>query len=144
MPTAGRLVGAALFALLGAGVSWLALPRFPEGAAPEWFLPVNAAIGAVLGWRAGVPRGGWARGVGLGLTTAVALALLALLAEGGTEMIERSLRRAYDGPVEALVEMVGIMMRLGRHLAGAQVLTALLLGGAVAGVGTEAAARRLP
>lgn len=142
MPTAGRLVAAALFGALFWYVSALGLPLFAAAEMPEppWFVVLNAALGVVLGWiiaggRAGL--GTWMAAVSYGWTTAIAIAVVALFAHGFVRMIELSLRMRYDGPVEAVAESFGLMAGIGAVLATPDILLSLALGALVAGLVTE-------
>lgn len=146
MPTAGRLVAAVLFGALFWYLSGVGLPYFAaaETAVPPWFLPVNTGLGIVLGWvlaggRAG--RATWMGALSYGLTTGIAIAAVALFAHGFVRMIQLSLRMRYDGPVEAVAAVFGLMAEIALVLAQADVLVPLALGALVAGLATEWAGR---
>lgn len=146
MPTAAKLVAALLFAGLAWAASDLAERRFPAGTDLGWFAEVNAAVGAVMGWQLAPARGRatLAAAAGHGLTAAAATALVALGIHGVVLMLRQSLRRLYDGPVEALAGAVEIALRDGRVAASPAVVGTLVAGGVVAGLLTEWAGRRLP
>jgi len=70
MPTAGKLVAAVMFAGLGALVTFLIIPQFPEGTNFDWFMPGNALIGLLSGWIVAGSRSGngYYNAIGYGLT----------------------------------------------------------------------------
>ena len=108
MPTAAKLIGALSFAALAWFVSDLIKPLLPEGTQVGLLSPVNAFFGLLMGWRIlGARAGeGIVSSVGYGLTAAVATVFWGLLAWAGYEMIVRSTRLYYDGPIEALQDMM--------------------------------------
>jgi drug/metabolite transporter (DMT)-like permease len=139
MPTAAKLAALVLFGALAWAVSSLVARHFPEGSDPGRFAEVNAAVGAILGWRIAGSRGGtgWASAVGYGITATVVTVVVAAFLQCFAIMIRQSLRRLYDGPVEAVVDVFELMVRNGQHLLHAEVLLALALGGVLAGLLTE-------
>lgn len=139
MPTAAKLAAAVLFGLLAWAASNLMKPYFPEGADLGRFAEVNAAVGAVLGWRIAGPRGGtgWTAAVGYGITATVATVLVAAFLHCVAIMVRQSLRKLYDGPVEAVVDVFELMVRNGTYLLHGDVLLTLALGGVLAGLLTE-------
>lgn len=146
MPTAAKLVAAILFAALAWLVSELLKPFFPEGTDLGRFSEYNALIGAVMGWQlAGArARTTWANAVAYGLTAAAGTVALALLIYSFNRMIAQSVRRIYEGPVEALVDVVRIMVENARLLGDPQVLIVLVAGGVLGGLVTEWVGRRYP
>lgn len=144
MPTSARLVGAILLAALGWLGAELVKPYLPEAQPVGWFSPVAAAVGVVVGWSFTGRRldAGNGTAMGIGLTSAALLALAVVLGFSGYEMVRRSLRVAYDGPVEALQDLVDIALA---HLAVAaqpDVALALVAGGLLVGAITQWVARR--
>ena len=144
MPTAARLTGAILFGALAWYASGLIVPRFPEGTDLGYFVVVNTVIGVLCGWRLAGPRagGGYVDAFGTGVTTTVALVLLALFTNSLVVMIENSLRKFYDTPVEAVVAIFELMLEHGQLMATPLILGTLAIGGVVAGLGTEFVGRR--
>ena len=143
MPTAGRLVAA----ILWAGLAWLAsiqiVPLFPEGTDVGWFAEVNAAIGFIMGWTVAGKRAGgtWSAAVSYGLTATIATVFWGLLLHCFAEMVRQSMRRVYDGPMDALVDVFELMFENAQLMAVQPVLLTLLIGGILVGLVTEAAAR---
>jgi len=107
MPTAARAMAAVLFAVLAWYVSGLIVPLFPENTDMGFFTEVNAGLGLICGWRIAGPRGGtgYVSAISYGLTTTVALVVVALFTHSSVVMIENSLRKFYDTPVEAVVSV---------------------------------------
>ena len=139
MPTAAKLAALVLFGALTWAVSNLVVRHFPEGSDPGWFAEVNATAGAILGWRIAGPRGGtgWTSAVGYGITATIAIVAVATFLQCFAIMIRQSLRRLYDGPVEALVDVFELMVRNGEYLLHAEGLGTLAVGGVLAGLLTE-------
>ncbi len=130
MPTGAKLVGALAFAALAFFISDLIKPLFPEGTQFGWFSPLNAFIGAVMGWRImgnGVGES-YRRTFGYGLTTLAATAFWSLLVWAGHEMLKNSMRLRYDGPVEALQEMAQIFVDYARTAGVGQVIWPAVIG----------------
>lgn len=130
MPTGAKLVGALAFAALAFFISDLIKPLFPEGTRFGWFSPLNALIGAVMGWRIMGKGAGdtYRRTFGFGLTTLAATAFWSLLVWSGNEMLKNSMRLRYDGPVEALQEMAQIFVDYARVAAVSQVVWPAIIG----------------
>lgn len=139
MPTAAKLVAAILFALLAWIASELAKPLFPEGSDLGRFSEWNALIGAVIGWFAagGRARTTWANAVAYGITAAALTLGSALLIYSFLRMLRQSSRRVYEGPIEALLDVVRIMLGNLKFVADPVVLVTLILGGVVCGLVTE-------
>jgi len=146
MPTAARFVGAVLFAALAWYVSGLIIPLFPEDTNFGWFVEVNTAFGVFCGWTIAGPRGGtgYVAAFSYGLTTAISLTVMALFFHSGYVMIEKSLRKLYKTPTEAVVAVFELMVEYGSMLLTPEILTTLAVGGIVAGLTTEAVGQRLP
>ena len=144
MPTAAKLVAGLLFAALAWVASVVIAPLLPEGTDVTWFAPVNAAVGALIGWWVAGPRARTtlSGAVSYGLTAAIAMTLVALFLHSFALMIRRSLRERYDGPVEAMAAVFGIMIDYGRLIAVPPVAATILLGGIAAGLMTEWTGRR--
>ncbi|WP_373352746.1 TrgA family protein [Pseudoroseicyclus sp. CXY001] len=139
MPTAAKMVAALLFAGLALAAAGMVEPLYPDGVVGPRFGWLNAAIGLVVGWLIlGVRAGqGYVTAVGVGLTTAAALALWSLFLFSFAQMIDRSLDKRYDGPVEALVDVFRFMWENAQIVAVQEVLLALAIGGALIGMLVE-------
>lgn len=144
MPTAAKLTAAVLFALVGAIAAHLFLPALPQGTPPGWLREVSAAVGLLCGWLVMGARVGKGTGeaIGSGLLTAAVMLFWVMLIFSGVTMIRRSMRMLYDGPMDALLGVLALMYDYGKLLAAPATPLALVIGGALAGMMAEAAARR--
>jgi hypothetical protein len=143
MPTAPKIVAAVLFGFVAWFASALVVPYLPPNTRLGWFHEVAALIGALMGWTL---SGAWAGqglrpAVGYGLTTMVATVFWCVFVFAGQEMIERSLQVRYHGPVEALTDMVKLMLDDTELMAKADVLIWLVVGALFSGIVTELSAR---
>ncbi|MDT0683322.1 TrgA family protein [Roseicyclus sp. F158] len=146
MPTAAKLVAAIGFALMAYIASEAFKPLLPEGTRVHLLSPVNAGIGALSGWlvMGRLAGRGYREAVSSGLRTAAVAAFYILTGWAACEMIRKSMRLLYDGPMEALVAMMGM---IGEYaiMAATDPWTALIIvgGGVVAACLSEWAARNL-
>jgi len=112
MPTAARLTGAIMFGI----ASWiyieLSTPYFPEAQLPPYWSYMPFLVGVVLGWTfAGSRAGnGYPTAFANGLTTGFGILFWAYFIMSFLDMIERSLRRDYAGPFEAILSVFDIMI----------------------------------
>lgn len=144
MPTFAKLTGAILFAALAWYVSEMVKARLPDTLSGGRIAEVNAAFGGLLGWRI-LGRhggGGFADGIGLGLTTGAATVILCLFTWAGYEMITRSMDLFYDGPMEALTAMMELVLEFGLLLNHTEIIATLLAGSVAAGILVQPLARR--
>jgi len=143
MPTAAKLAAAILYAALAWWVSQMIKPLFPEGTDLGRFAEYNALIGLVIGWRVagGRARTTWPNAVSYGLTSSLGTALMALFLHSASVMLSQTLRKVYEGPMEALVDIARIMAENAHFVAAPQVLATLVVGGVLAGLATEWVAR---
>ncbi|MEL7343772.1 MAG: TrgA family protein [Pseudomonadota bacterium] len=146
MPTAGKLIGAVLFAALAWYVSDLVKPLLPDGTPTGMLSPVNAFFGVIMGWRLMGRRAGegFVSATGLGITTGIAIVFWALLFWGGYEMIQRAMRLLYDGPFEALQNMAILMLEYGQLAGTPMVVGTMFFGSLVAAWVTDFFAQRWP
>lgn len=144
MFTMPKLVGAVLFAVLAWYVSQLIKPLFPDGYDPGRFAEGNAVIGLGVGWVVAGSRAGngWSAGLSAGLTAAAALVFWGLLLNCIYEMLRLSLRRQYDGPVEAIIGVFRLMMENLLLMINAPVLITLFGGAAIIGLVIELVSRK--
>ena len=144
MPTAAKLVAA----LCVVAVAWIGatyfIPALPEST-PVGLLRESAAlIGFLCGWLIlGRSSGrGYSATMGTGISTTVATAFWLLLIWSGYEMIVRSTKMMYDGPMDAVLGMFDLMVWYGGMMLTPEVLGTLVIGGVLAGLATEWASRR--
>ncbi len=112
MPTIPKAVAAIYFAALAWFCGDLIKPMLPEATPTGLLDPTLAAIGFIAGWRVSGARAGQGlrAGFGYGLTTVAVIAFWGLVAFAGAKMIQYSLDRRFDGPMEAIKAMVGFII----------------------------------
>ncbi|MGB3148795.1 MAG: TrgA family protein, partial [Paracoccaceae bacterium] len=110
MPTAARLFAAFGLAMVGYFTAEIYKPHAPEGTQFGAFSTVSAVLGLIFGWRSIGPEIGRGYKVSgnVGLRGAIILLVAALLVFSFEHMLVLALRRTYDGPMEALVDIVSI------------------------------------
>lgn len=144
MPTTARLVAALMLAGLGWGVALLVTAYLPPQTPVKWFAPVSAAFGIIVGWSYTGRRLDRGRGkaVSVGLTSVLTQVFWVLLTFSIVEMVNRSLRKSYDSPPEAVVDIFRIALDYLVVAGQIDVVLALLIGAVVAGVATHWVAAR--
>ena len=144
MPTAAKLFGAVTFAALCWFVSGFIPPLLPGNTPTPLLQPVNAGVGFIMGWtilgrNAGT---GLIATIGHASTTAVASVFWCLLIWSGSEMIDKSMKLRYNGPIEALQDMASMAAGYASMIATVEIIGALVLGVIVTAIMTESAASR--
>ncbi len=144
MPTAAKLIAAMLFALIGVIGAQIYAPLLPEATPVRGLIPSAVIIGLLCGWllMGRIAGRGYGTSIGNGISTTVALSFWMLLLWSLVEMIERSTKMRYDGPLEAVLGGMGLMVEYGTLMIHTQLLGVIVIGGAVAGMATEWCARR--
>ncbi|MDZ4094008.1 MAG: TrgA family protein [Paracoccaceae bacterium] len=146
MPTAAKLFAAVAFAAIGYFAAELFKPSMPETTQFGQFSLICAGIGVLCGWIVMGPLAGkgYSAAAGFGTRTAVTIAFWALLGFSIYEMVLRSTKMRYDGPMEAVAGAIGLMAEYGVLMMTPAVLGVLVLGGMLGGMFAEWAARRWP
>ena len=136
MPTAAKLVGSLLFALLGFLVTRLAEPLMEGLSTVSSAAMINAAIGAGVGWFIAGPRagGGWRAGLDNGLTTTICGLFLTIGTQGAIFMLRMAMRGHYRDPMDALEAMADYWLAVAARLAVPQIVLLLVLGGLAIGL----------
>jgi len=144
MPSAIRLAGLVIFALMAWVVSEQIAAVLPEGATDSTFPKFNALLGGVLGWVFMNPRvAERASGpIGAGITAVVAILIWGLMLHSIREMIKLALRKHYDGPVEAVIGVFQLMIDYGFQIATPTIIITVLLFGIVGGLICSGVAKR--
>lgn len=143
MPTAAKAIAALCLAALGFLASELVKTLLPE--IKNWgsFSLVNAGIGGLVGWIVVGNRAG--RGtkdaIANGLTGVVAMIFWALFLHASYEMFQLSMKRRFDGPVEAFAAIFEITIEYGTILINPMMIAVFVIGALVTGYLSEAAAR---
>jgi hypothetical protein len=146
MPTAAKLVAALFFGALAWFTAQLIIPYLPEGTRIGWFAETSGAIGLAMGWQMSGARAGdgMRAAMGYGLTTSALIVFWGLVVCSGVEMYEQAIHLRYKGAVEALLDMVKIMLRYAVVMAQPDVIGTLVLGAFFGGWLAERTARSLP
>jgi hypothetical protein len=147
MFTAAKVVAAAIFGFVAWFAAGLIIPHLQAarpGAQIGWFGEVSLAIGLVSGWvMSGARVGdGIKASVGYGLTTAALIVFWGLFIFSGEEALQRSLDRRYEGPIQAISEMIKLMLDNGTIMAKPDVVVWLLIGAVFGGIVTELVSRQ--
>lgn len=146
MPTAGRLAGAITFALFGWYLAGITIPFFPEGNAPDYWIPAAAGISLIVGWRiAGKSAGkGYNTAVATGITCAAAIGFCLIFVLSFNQMISNAMRLRYGGPMEAVVNVASLMTEFGALFYDWRLIITLFVGGIVCAFITEFFGQRYP
>lgn len=144
MPTAAKMIAAIILAIIGYMTAEATRPLLPDGMATGWLNRVVIVIPAICGWRV------IGRMVGRGYNVAFSMGLYAvtvsvffvLLTFAIAEMLSRSMRKLYDGPMEAIVRMFEIFVEYGSYLLSPMPILYLLVGAALVGPIAEYAHRK--
>ena len=147
MPTAGRIAGAVIFGLFGWYLAGLSVSLFPESRAPAYWLPVVSFISLVIGWRVCGSRAGrgYNPAIGIGLTSAAAIAFWSIFAVAFNQMLSNALGNRYrDGTMEAVIDIFNQMIEFGMMFADTTLIATLLIGGVICAWATEFFGQRYP
>jgi hypothetical protein len=144
MPTAARLVAALVLAATGFLASEVVKTVIEEQMDYGWLSAVNAGLGLLCGWIVVGSRAGrgYSAAIGNGLTGGAALVFWALFVQAVYEMVQLSLRRWYDSPIEAIAAVFELMVEYGGYLLDVQMIAVLLSGALLSGLLAEYATRR--
>lgn len=144
MPTAAKLVSSVLFAILAWVAARALIPHLPDGMSGGMLAEVMAAIGFLSGWlvMGGLVGKGYGPAITFGVQTVVTLVFFGLLLFAFYEMIIRSTRLRYDGPVDAIQGMMELMWEYAGWLLQVDVLGILGVGAVVGGLVAEWVGRR--
>ncbi len=146
MPTGAKLMAAICLAILAFVLSEMIMPLMPERTHFGYFVPINMALGVVVGWIVMGSRAGGSVFMGItnGVSGAFMLVLWGLFTHGVIRMIDLSMQRRYDGLGEAALAVLSIGAEYFLIMATGPVGIALLVGGAISGLATNYAERRWP
>lgn len=144
MPNAPRLVAAILFAALCFWAGDILRSTLPDSLPGHQLAKTAAALGLLFGWqmlgaRAGA---GYVASTGFALTTLGLVVLWSLVIFSAAEMVERSLRKFYDGPMEGLENMVELIVEYAKLLIHPDFMWSALIGSVFVGWVVEFTAQR--
>ena len=137
MPTAAKLMAAIIFAITGYLTADAVRALLPESAPAKQLTVWSVVIPVNCGWRVigkYVPRGGYAQRLNAGVYAMAVAVFFTVGACAVAEMIERSMDKQYSGPVEAILNMFGILLELGQLLLHPAPLAIMAVGAVSAGV----------
>ncbi len=136
MPTAAKLVSGILMAALGWWVADLISGYLPAETRTGRFREISALLGLAVGWRFLGRRAveGFSAAIAFGVGASAVLVFWMMLVFSGIEMTKRSLRKAYDSPMEAIQGMIDIAIGYFQFLTPMDVALTLILGGIGAAV----------
>ncbi len=145
MPTAAKLTAAIIFAILGYFIFTAMVPLFGDTVIPQFLLPVCVGVGIWAGWVfCGSKAMSIRSGIGTGITAVVAMAFWILFIKSFVQMIQLSLRRRYDGPMEAIVDVFNLMYDNFTIFGTPTMAITLFAGGLIAGTITGVIGKKFP
>lgn len=144
MPTAARLFAAAAFAAIGFFAAEVYKPGLPPETQFGRFTLICTLIGILCGWlvMGRLAGRGMRAAFGSGLRTSANMVFYAMLVFSVYEMVQRSLRKRYDGVFEAVIGTFDIALAYGAALLRPEPLIILVLGGIAGGALSEWSSRR--
>lgn len=139
-----KLVAAFFFAALGWFGADLVKPLLPEGTRVSSMNMTLAAFGVLFGWKmVGARAGDGIRsGMGLGLTTAMMMLISSVFSFAGYKMLQLSIKKRYDGPMEAIQAFVEFGIENLVLIAVPGIAITVIVGGMFGGWLTERTAAR--
>jgi hypothetical protein len=144
MPTTAKLFGALGLAATGFFGSELMLPYLPPGTQIHGLAMAAGSFGLLLGWRViGMhPGRGMLRALQRGVNAAVYLVVSTLAFLGALQMIRMMVLGRYDGPMDAVVDILAQGLRLGADVMRPDVIGVLFCGSLVSAMLSEWAWKR--
>lgn len=144
MPTAAKAAGAGTFAIVGGLLAAAFIPGMPDAASAGYMREMSMLVGVFVGWIVMGNSTGhkYIDAIGYGWKTVLVLAFFILLFFCMQEMLKQSTRMVYDGPIEAILDIFIRMYGRAKQGATLQVGVTMVIGGAIAGLVTEAVSRR--
>lgn len=143
MPTGGKLFAAILLAAVGWLAAEFTLWTYPEDMSPGWLRETMAVLGVWQGWMVIGPRAGQGvrAGIGYGVRASVQMVVIGIAIFALVEMFSRATRLRYDSPGEATIATLTISLQYLQQTMTVPIWGAILVGGAIAGLGANAAGR---
>lgn len=144
MPTAAKLIAAVIFAIGGYLVAESVRPNMPEGQPTPWLLQVSIIVPIICSWRVlgRLVGKSYAVAINSGIYAVVVSLFFVLLVFAISEMVKRSTRLQYDGPVDAIINMFGIVFDYIVLLGDVNTLSILAGLAVIGGLAAEWAHRR--
>lgn len=144
MPTAPKLVALLWYALIAWFSAQLVVNHLEEGVQIGHFALICAAFGALVGWTfAGARAGDTMRAAyGYGLTAIFLLVLYCLFYFSFEEMLQRAMRKRYNGAMDALMSCIELMGQNAMKALKWDVVIILVFGGLLGGWIVEKTGRK--
>jgi hypothetical protein len=144
MPTAAKLVAALFFAALGYVTISLYIAHLPVGSTLRVLYQSSSGIGLLCGWFISGPRAGrgYADAVGTGVRSAFTTLVGVLLLHSLLQMLDQSMKRRFDGPMEAVMAVFEYLIGYGATALSVDVVGVIVVGGIMGGLLTEFVGRR--
>ncbi|WP_066012048.1 TrgA family protein [Thioclava sp. SK-1] len=146
MPTAAKLFGCAGLATT-AGITTVSLLQYlPAGTKTEGVLGVSIAFGVLLGWRVIGPARmrGYGAAVSVGCRAAFYLTICVLGFLGALQMLHRAMLMRYDGPMDALTDVIAQGAHVGLEVFRPDIVVMLFVGAVVTTMLSRWAGSRWP
>jgi hypothetical protein len=144
MPTAAKLISAIILAAVGWLCAEMVKPLMPEGRDLTYLSPTCGVVGLFVGWWYLGPRadrGLGSSGANAG-TTIFVQTFCTLFVFSFYEMIDNSLRKRYEGAVEAVQDVFVIGYETAVEYATAEIAATAILGAFIASTCAFYAARK--
>ena len=137
MPTAAKLFSAITFAFVAYLAAHLYAEGMPDGRPVGWLREISALIGLICGWWimgsfASRPNGR-IEAMATGVRTSFTIVVLVLITFAIVEMLGQSMSGRYDGPMEAVLSVFELALRMGQRMVTPEIISVLLLGGLFGG-----------
>jgi len=144
LPTTAKLFGALGLGATGFFTAALMVPYLPPGTRIDGLAMTATSLGMMIGWGViGITPGkGTARAVGRGINAAVYLAVATLTFLGVLQMVRQMWRGRYDGPMDALVDVIAQGLHFADDVLQADVLAVLFCGAMLSAMLAEWAWKR--
>jgi len=144
MPTIPKLFGSVGMALTGFATVIQLAPHLTAEVKTGGLMLMAACFGVLIGWRVlgRESRGTQSQVVAVGFRAAFFLGIWTLLFLGSVQMLEKALRMRYDGPMEAVGDVLAQGLEVGYMVLQLDVIAVLFIGGALSAIATGWAARR--
>ncbi|MBR9766089.1 MAG: TrgA family protein [Rhodobacteraceae bacterium] len=134
----GKVTAAAVLGGTGYLVATQVMAVWEEEFRFGYFPWVSLGIGLWAGWSITGPRthrrATTPQALAYGLTGVALMLLVGLFIFAGNEALRKALRRRYDNPMEAIVDIVPIAGDWGSNLLHPHIIATLLAGGILAGL----------
>ena len=146
MLTMPKLISALMIGFIAWIASGLVMEVMPRETDFGWFVPLSVVVGLACGWmilgRRATGRLGLSIAASIGLTAVLGMVFWTLFLVSFNEILRLSLEGRFDGAVAALQALVPVMGDYGQYLVETDTILLLAIGGPVAGILADAAARR--